>query len=52
MAAIFVFLTAGIRKEDIAIASGVFYLANCLGEVTGIAVQNCVLQATLGRVLR
>lgn len=52
MAAVFVFLTASIRKEDTDIASGVFYLANSLGEVTGIAVQNCVLQGTLGRVLR
>lgn len=52
MAAVFVFLTAGTRKEDAAIASGAFYLANSLGEVTGMAVQNCVLLGTLGSVLR
>lgn len=52
MAAVFVFLTASTRKEDAAIASGAFYLANSLGEVMGIAVQNCVLQGTLRRVLR
>lgn len=51
MAAVFVFLTAGTKKEDTSISSGVFYLANSVGEVTGVAVQNSVLQGTLGRVL-
>lgn len=52
MAAVFVFLTATTRKEDTAVASGAFYLAISLGEVAGIAVQNCVLQGTLRLVLR
>lgn len=52
MAAVFVFLSAGTKKEDTAIAGGGFYLANSLGEVTGVAVQNCVLMGTLRRALR
>ena len=45
------FLTAGTKKEDTSICSGVFYLATSVGEVTGVAVQNSILQGTLGRVL-
>ena len=52
MAAVFVFLTAATRKEDTAVASGAFYLAISLGEVAGLAVQNCVLQGTLRLVLQ
>lgn len=50
-AAVFVFLTAGTKKEDTSIGSSVFYLATSVGEVTGVAVQNSILQGTLGRVL-
>ena len=50
-AAVFVFLSAATKKEDVAIASGGFYLATSLGEVVGLAVQNCVLQGTLRQVL-
>lgn len=52
MAAVFVFLTAGTRREDTAIASGAFYLAHSLGEVMGFAAGNSVLLVTLGRSLR
>ena len=45
------FLTAGTKKEDTSICSGVFYLATSVGEVTGVAVSNSILQGTLGRVL-
>ena len=51
IAAVFVFLTAGTKKEDTSICSGVFYLATSVGEVTGFAVQNSILQITLGRLL-
>ena len=51
IAAVFVFLTAGTKKEDTSICSGVFYLATSVGEVTGVAVQNSILQGTLGRML-
>ena len=51
IAAVFVFLTAGTKKEDTSICSGVFYLATSVGEVTGFSVQTSILQGTLGRVL-
>ena len=51
MAAVFVFLSASTKKSDNAIAGGGYYLACSLGEVTGIAVQNCVLIGTLRSAL-
>lgn len=52
MAAVFVFLSAGTKKSDNAIAGGGYYLACSLGEVSGIAVQNCVLIGMLRSALR
>ena len=51
IASVFVFLTAGTKKEDTSISSGVFYLATSVGEVTGFSIQNSILQGTLGRLL-
>lgn len=51
-AAVFVYLNAGTKKEDAAIVSGAFYLAISLGEVTGIAVQNCILIGSVRRILQ
>ena len=51
ISAVFVFLSAATRKEDTAVASGAFYLAMCLGEVTGVALQNSIFQGTLRQVL-
>ena len=52
MSAVFVFLNAGTKRDDTAIAGGGFYLSSSLGEVTGMAVQNCVLMGTLRSALR
>ena len=51
MSAVFVFLSAGTERDDTAIAGGGFYLSGSLGEVTGMAVQNCVLMGTLRSAL-
>ena len=51
MAALFVSLSAAIKKSDVAIASGGFYLSNSLGEVTGVSLQNAILQASIKQIL-
>ena len=50
MAAVFIFLSAGIKKSENAIASGGFYLSSSLGEITGMTCQNAILQAMIRRI--
>ena len=50
MQAIFIFLSAGIKKSENAIAGGGFYLSSSLGEVTGMSCQSAILQAMIRRI--
>ena len=50
MQAIFIFLSAGIKKSENSIAGGGFYLSSSLGEVTGMSCQSAILQAMVRRI--
>ena len=50
MQAVFIFLSAGIKKSENAIAGGGFYLSSSLGEVTGMSCQSAMLQAMIRRI--
>ena len=50
MQAVFIFLSAGIKKSENAIAGGGFYLSSSLGEVTGMSCQSAILQAMIRRI--
>ena len=50
MQAIFIFLSAGIKRSENSIAGGGFYLSSSLGEVTGMSCQSAILQAMIRRI--
>ena len=50
MQAIFIFLSAGIKKSENSIAGGGFYLSSSLGEATGMSCQSAILQAVVRRI--
>ncbi len=50
MQAVFIFLSAGIKRSENAIAGGGFYLSSSLGEVTGMSCQSAMLQAMIRRM--